>query len=137
MKTAMCECEELVVRAVRSGHWTDALRTHAASCESCAEAMLVAGLMMEDAAHDEPAVPDAGLVWWKAELRFKRERAERALRPILFAERVATVALAAAIAAGTALLWPESPSLAMATLGGLAVLAVFGGSAIFFAISRK
>jgi hypothetical protein len=34
-------------------------------------------------------LPDAGLVWWKAQLRARREAAELATRPIALAERFA------------------------------------------------
>lgn len=132
-----CEHEQEVARAVRTGFWSPELREHAERCEACTDSMLVANWLMEAEQHAEVTVPEAGLVWWKAERRMQRERVERALRPVLIAERVSAAAVLAALAVGAAWLAAASPSLTTALAGGLAVLAISAGSALYVAHSRK
>ena len=89
MKPFECEKESLVIEAVRSGSWDADLREHAAHCESCSDAALAARVLNEMRAVDlaEARIPDAGLMWWKAQLVAKRTAAERATQPISFVER--------------------------------------------------
>jgi len=91
MKPHDCERELLVIQAARSGVWDSALRAHVADCESCADAALAAQALnaMRVADELEPRIPDAGLMWWKAQLLSKRAAAERATRPIRFVEHLA------------------------------------------------
>ena len=95
MKEPMrCENEQAVLEAVQSGDWgtpaAQSLRAHAAGCAVCAEVLLVAQYFARerDAAAGEPHVPAAGLIWWKAQLRARREAPERATRPIAIAQAV-------------------------------------------------
>jgi hypothetical protein len=89
MKPFECEKESLVVEAVRSGSWDADLREHAAHCESCSDVALAARVLNEMRGVDqaEARIPDAGLMWWKAQLVAKRTAAERATQPISFVER--------------------------------------------------
>lgn len=91
MKPHECDNEPLVIDAVRTGRWNPDLQEHAARCQSCAEAALAARVFNEMRAIDEAEarIPDAGLMWWKAQLIAKREAAERATQPINFVERFA------------------------------------------------
>jgi hypothetical protein len=91
MKPHECQNEALVIEAVRTGQWGSALRQHIADCESCAEVALAARALNKMRALDEAEarIPDAGLMWWKAQLLAKREAAERATQPINFVERFA------------------------------------------------
>jgi hypothetical protein len=89
MKPFECEKESLVIEAVRSGSWDADLREHPAHCDSCSDAALAARVLNEMRAVDqaEARIPDAGLMWWKAQLVAKRTAAERATQPISFVER--------------------------------------------------
>ncbi len=55
------------------------------------EAMLVESFLAEPV--DDVEVPAAGLVYWKAELRARREQGERAMRPMRAMELMAMVML--------------------------------------------
>lgn len=134
MKPTGCEHESAVVRAVRSGHWSEALREHAAGCDACGEAMAVAAFLHESAA---PAVPEPGLMWWKLELRARREKAARAMRPIVIAERAAACLMGAALLGGIVWLGSLSSTLGFAAGAAAAILGVSAGSAILLASSRK
>jgi hypothetical protein len=91
MKPFECGKEKLIIAAVRTGLWDADLRQHRASCPACSEAAIAARLLNEMRSCDEAEarIPDAGLMWWKAQLLEKREAAERATQPINFAERFA------------------------------------------------
>jgi hypothetical protein len=100
-KPFACEMEARVIRSVRTGFWDADLEQHAASCPACSEAAFAARLLngMRAADEAEARVPDAGLMWWKAQLLAKREAGEHATRPIRLIERFAYV-LAAVCAIG-------------------------------------
>jgi len=75
------------------GQLPDELATHAAGCAVCAEALLVASFLTGQ--EDDADVPAAGLVYWRAELKARREQAERAMRPMRAMEIAAMVMLCA------------------------------------------
>ena len=83
-----CIHEVEVVEAVSCGRWPEQcgeeLRSHVSACEICTEVVEVSLAMHE--AYDEAAqaahVPSAGLVWWRAELRARRDAVRTAERPI-------------------------------------------------------
>jgi hypothetical protein len=87
-----CKHERLIVEAVRRGHWPEssdpALVEHARKCEVCRDALTVAQFLQtppQDPSQ-EVRLPAAELVWWKAQLKARREAAERAARPVSIAE---------------------------------------------------
>jgi hypothetical protein len=88
MKPRECEKELLVIDAARTGSWDAELRQHISDCHACADVALAAQAMNEMRAIDEAEarVPDAGLMWWKAQLLSKRAAGERATQPIRFVE---------------------------------------------------
>jgi len=135
MKVPMehCEFEPQVVRAVRSGLWSEGLRSHFASCPTCADAALIAESLREEAPVEVPA---AGLVWWKSQLRRRLEAQERAVRPLVWAERAVIIGGVAAIGWTSAWLAASDPLLAAAVAGTV----VLGGSAVslvFWAAARR
>jgi hypothetical protein len=91
IKPFACDKEAQVVEAARTGSWDAELRLHADTCPACSEVALAARVLNEMHAADlaEARIPDAGLMWWKAQLLAKREAAERASQPINFVERFA------------------------------------------------
>jgi len=105
MKSNFCEHEGALLEAIEAGRWPLAcdreLREHAAVCTICADVALVAQTLQQENqwARDEMAPPAAGLVWWKAQLRAKRESATRAVAPIAIVERAAGIFGVASIAA--------------------------------------
>lgn len=136
MSAGSCEREQDVARAVRSGLWSPGLRDHAAHCEACGEAMAVAAFLQGGEGAGE-AVLEAGLVWWRLELRARREKRARALRPLIIAERAAAVMFGAACVAVLVWLSSLAPSLALTTGIAGGVLALSAGSAVVVASRRK
>lgn len=103
--TPLTECvhEREVLDLVLAGRWPDRSDpetvAHASSCEVCGEVVAVALAMQHDEAaveadvmaatpmhHD--VVPDATLVWWRAQLRAHEEAGRRAARPIALVQGI-------------------------------------------------
>jgi hypothetical protein len=95
MQRFECEFEAEVLAAVVESRWPGAagasLREHVAGCAICSDVAAVAGAI--DTARRESrstaTVPDSGHVWWRAQLRARREAAEAAGRPITAAQLIA------------------------------------------------
>lgn len=115
MKRERCVFEEKIERASRSGHWSDELLAHVAGCHACEEVALVTNYLSASshATATNAELPDAGRIWWKAQLSAKAVAMERALRPIVWAHRFAFGAFAATVVAAIILWWPR-----IAGLGG-------------------
>ncbi|MBI3450601.1 MAG: hypothetical protein HY049_17025 [Acidobacteria bacterium] len=104
MNIPVCDREEAVLRASRQDRWTDELREHARGCAVCADVALAASFMnMGSAAAADHPLPDAGLVFWKAQLRAKRDAVARATRPIAVVEQAAWAC--AIVVVGAAAVW--------------------------------
>ena len=102
MRPIECEFEADVLAAVLQSRWPDRaeapLREHAALCPICRDVALVAAAIDGAREEDRPrvAVPDAGRVWWVAQMRARREAVRAAGRPIT-AVQVAALACAMGI----------------------------------------
>ena len=133
----MCDREQELLTALRTGEWTAELRVHFAACESCAETAMTVGFMHQAAATADSQVPPAGLVWWKAQLRARRDAAHAAARPLLIAERA--TAVAAVLGAIGAMAWLSSDSTSAAFTGviALALITSAAAGALLFAWSKK
>jgi hypothetical protein len=142
----------------------EALLTHAETCESCREMVTVVSALRaeRDRLRRSAAVPSAGLVWWRAELRARQHAALRATAPVTAAHAAALVAaivlaivLAAVVArsVGTASLagwipqvpsWAEasqslatgSPVLRYSLMLGATAWLILGPVALYFALRR-
>ena len=95
MKKVECEFEAETLSAVLQGRWParapEELRAHVAGCELCRDVTAIAGAIEEarQESRQMAAVPDAGRVWWLAQLRARRDAVEAASRPITAAQVVA------------------------------------------------
>ena len=105
MKRYQCDLEQKVFDAVQSGVLDSSLRDHISRCEVCADVVMVTQFLGEQS---DPApeidLPDAGLLWWKAQLRARDAALARATRPIDLVTKVGSAA------AGLAGLWFISTS---------------------------
>jgi hypothetical protein len=94
---AECVREQDVVDAVTAGRWPGVeaeLRGHVRSCRSCADLVEVLGPLLDagDAAWQNARVPSSGVVWWRAQMRARREATVSANRPLTIAQVAGTLA---------------------------------------------
>ncbi len=99
MKLMGCEHEAQVIRAMRTGEWTEELRGHAAGCQDCREALRLAGALREEARRAEIHYipPDPHWILQRSR-RLAREIAVRRLARILAAMRMLAAFYVAAAA---------------------------------------
>ena len=121
--SAMRECahERDVLDLVLSERWPDRcdpdLVAHARACDVCRDVVAVAIAMRADEARVEAeiiaasprhqsVVPDATLVWWRAQLRAHEDAARTAARPIAMVQGIGIgIGLVAAVSLGR-VAWP-------------------------------
>ena len=116
-----CAYEKEMLDLVLSERWPDRcdpdMVAHAAECDVCRDVIAVALAMREDEARVEAAivaaspqhpsvVPDATLVWWRAQLRAHEDAGRKAARPIAMVQGIAIgMSLVAVVSLGR-LTWP-------------------------------
>jgi hypothetical protein len=118
-----CEKEEQVAATLCGASPNTEILAHARSCPVCFELLLVAGLLREQttlAQRELSTLPDAGLIWRKAQALAREKALARATLPIRIARICASVlAILAApwlilesrpLWPGIAELWPIHPS---------------------------
>lgn len=147
MSAMECDREIEIVEAVTCGRWPagvdEELQSHAAACAVCTDVVRVSLALSQDRSDAlvSARVPSAGLVWWRAEMRARRDAVERATRPMQIVEWTALACVLAAVGffiywigpAGLAeLLW--QPSLAF--FAGLGFLIVLSSVVFYFVLSR-
>jgi len=97
-----CEFEQSIAKAVRSGAWSEELRQHATGCESCAEVMLVAQFLQQEAqlAESEAKLPTANFLLWKTEIIQRQRASQQAARPVTWAVAIGVLLFVAVLAGG-------------------------------------
>ena len=98
---------------------------------------MVSQLLREADRQAEVRVPEAGLLWWKMQLRERRELAQQASLPIVWAERAALGVLALGVGWALAWLGSESGPAAVAGVAAVVLLSATAGGAVYFAWHRK
>lgn len=142
MKTQYCEQEHAVIIALQSGSLPDELLAHVGVCRVCSEILLISECLREESMpaidSDQPHLPDASVIWRKAQARAREQALARATLPIRI---VRTCAYALAILASPWLAfqlshapswmanlglkhwpWPELDGKWLATLTGTTLL---------------
>jgi hypothetical protein len=134
MTAPECPRESEILDEIAAGRWPAeapaSLTSHTASCPVCADLALAASALHDDeaAASQVPlALPSAGQVWWRAELRARHEAARLAQRPLLAVQVVAAVVVLAALVTGVRSLVPDvwawvSRTASVARTGSLATI---------------
>jgi len=160
MTPIQCSREAEIIEVISAGRWPaqthPELRAHVKSCAICSDVTTVALAMREH--HDttvDIAVPSAGLVWWRAELRARREARRAAERPLTLVHGLAgacAIGVMAAVLSQMSPLFnrffasliafmPESPTLLLQQhlplALGLGALVVLAPLALYFVFSDK
>jgi len=114
MRTLECAREQDLLDALASARWParcePGLRAHVDGCAICRDTLAVAlPLLMDgEAAYAAAQVPSSGVVWWRAQMRARREAERVASRPITI---VQAIAFACGTALVIALVWLTGPAL--------------------------
>ncbi len=75
MNTPECAFTRDVIRATKSGQWTESLRTHADGCSVCRETVAIVTTMNAVAAREMPhPSPDYRSIWLKARYARRQEQ---------------------------------------------------------------
>ena len=100
-QTRFCEKEQVVVAALLAGALPDDLLAHISMCEVCTEVAQVSHALLHQVAPaaDVLRLPDASLVWKRAQALAKQQAIAKATRPIRIAR------ISAGVAALLALPW--------------------------------
>ena len=113
MRALECAWEPEMLRAIAEGRWPerceDDLREHLAACGTCADLIEVAVALARDreSAVRSAPVPGSGVVWWRTQLRMRRE-AERSAQRTLTLVQGAILGACSIVALGV-LGWVSPP----------------------------
>jgi hypothetical protein len=156
-----CHFESEALAAALQSRWParvdPALRAHIEACPVCADVVAIAGAV--DDAREEmrvgAVVPDAGRIWWGAQLRARRDAVRTAGRPITAIQVIAFACASGFLGAcfGATSRWFQAVlDRAMAAIAGLdtsalvaehgalliviAALALLVPAAVFLAVGR-
>ena len=147
MSAIECNHEIEIVDTITSGRWpagcTEELKLHAESCPVCRDVVRVALALTQDRSDALQAVriPSAGLVWWRSEMRARRDAVNKANRPLQIVECVAALCVIVAAAAlfrwfGPAILTDLLLQPSTLLLVGLGVLVLLSTLVFYFVFSR-
>ena len=100
MMRANCPREGDALRAVRTGKVEEELRAHLVECAVCGEIVQVSRWMqtLAEGPDRADALPDPGLLWWRAQLSEKQTKMERAEKILGWMEFVFATLLFAGLA---------------------------------------
>lgn len=86
----------------------ESLRVHVHTCRACSDLVQVVGALNEAGGDflDAAGLPSAGTVWWRAQIRARREAAREAAGPVTVAQVVGFVS---ALFALLLVLWAVAP----------------------------
>jgi predicted anti-sigma-YlaC factor YlaD len=93
-----CLREFEALEAIQDGRWPDGceteLREHVNGCTTCRELVTLAGALLDErnAAVREAPIPGSGLVWWRIQMRARREAQRNATRTLAAVQAAAVIA---------------------------------------------
>jgi hypothetical protein len=95
--TRVCPCETEVLGLVSIGQWPAradaALRAHVEDCDVCGDLASAAAAILElrDGPDQPVSVPDASVVWYRAQIHARIDAATRATRPLRMVQAAGAV----------------------------------------------
>jgi len=113
MSVRACAWEPEALRAIAesrgSEHLEEDLREHLAGCGNCADLFEVGIALARDreSAVRSAPVPPPGIVWWRMQLRMRRETEDAARRTVTFVQGV--ILGTCSLAALGVLIWVSAP----------------------------
>jgi predicted anti-sigma-YlaC factor YlaD len=113
MSHTSCSEETAIVRAVRTGEWSEVLQAHLRQCASCRDVQQAARWMQTLAPAPQPSgqaqndLPDPQILWLRAQLSARQAAAERAHKVLQWAEIACITAACAGLSLWLARSWNE------------------------------
>lgn len=94
MREQECIREDELLEALQASRWPGvdtSLRQHVAGCASCTDMLAVVAPLLDErhALMQDATVPSSAVVWWRAQMRSRREAAQQAERPMSFVQGIA------------------------------------------------
>ena len=99
-----CPREQELLDVVQASRWPAAcdreLRAHVVTCASCTDLLAVVAPLLDEQRQlvQEAAVPSSAIVWWRAQMRVRREAMEKAAQPISFVQGISFACAAGLLA---------------------------------------
>ena len=130
-----CPREADVLDALRSGAWPDGapvdLREHVEGCAFCVGLAELVPALAEDcrASMQDAVVPSSAVMWWRLQMRARREAEARVMRPIAAAQKLALACAAGLLAATFGAFAPAARHVS-ARLGALQDSAAAAGTSL-------
>ena len=112
MRKPDCPREDELLEALQASRWPETcdagLRDHVGSCASCSDLLTVAAPLLDEhhALLNDANVPSSAIVWWRAQMRFRREAAVQAGQPISVAFGVVVACAAGLLATALGIFSP-------------------------------
>jgi len=112
MRKPECVREDELLEALQSSRWPEtcdsSLREHVASCGSCIDLLTVAAPLLDEhfALMRDANVPSSAIVWWRAQMRSRREAAATASQPISVVFGIAVACAAGLLATALGIFVP-------------------------------
>ncbi len=111
MRKPECPREDELLEALQTSRWAQAdesLRDHVAGCAACTDMLAVVAPLLDEhhALMQQATVPSSAIVWWRAQMRSRREAAEQAGRPISFVQGVVLACAAGLLATALGIFVP-------------------------------
>jgi hypothetical protein len=99
MSRTDCPREEAVSEAVRSGKWEGPITRHAAECQICREIVQTSRWMqaMAESVESVSALPDASVMWWRAQLSEREAKLERTQKALEWLQIISSVLVSAGL----------------------------------------
>jgi hypothetical protein len=112
VRKSACSREDELLDALQTSRWPEAcepsLRDHVDGCGSCADLLAVVGPLLDEqrALVQEATIPSSAIVWWRAQMRSRREAAEKAAQPISVVQGIALACAAGLLATALGIFVP-------------------------------
>jgi hypothetical protein len=90
-----CPREGELLDALQASRWPDAcdmlLRDHVRGCAACTDLLAVVAPLLDEqrALAEQAPIPSSAIVWWRAQMRSRRESAAKAGEPISLVQGIA------------------------------------------------
>ena len=112
MRKLDCAREDELLEALQTSRWPEtcdaSLCEHVEACAACTDLLLVAAPLLSErrALVHEASVPSSAVVWWRAQMRSRREAAEKAAQPVSVALGIAVACAAGLLATALGIVVP-------------------------------